>query len=53
MFLTAGRAGEELCLRPDFTIPVSRDYLASSVAGRPQGYCYLGPGVSRPRRPAG
>lgn len=43
MFLTAGRAGEELCLRPDFTIPVSRDYLASSVAGRPQGYCYLGP----------
>lgn len=43
MFLTAGRAGEELCLRPDFTIPVSRDYLASAAAGRPQGYCYLGP----------
>jgi ATP phosphoribosyltransferase regulatory subunit len=43
MFLTAGRAGEELCLRPDFTIPVSRDYLGSAVAGRPQGYCYLGP----------
>jgi ATP phosphoribosyltransferase regulatory subunit len=43
MFLTAGRAGEELCLRPDFTIPVSRDYLASPAAGRPQGYCYLGP----------
>jgi ATP phosphoribosyltransferase regulatory subunit len=43
MFLTAGRAGEELCLRPDFTIPVSRDYLASRAAGRPQGYCYLGP----------
>jgi len=43
MFLTAGRAGEELCLRPDFTIPVSRDYLASDAAGRPQGYCYLGP----------
>ncbi len=43
MFLTAGRAGEELCLRPDFTIPVSRDYLASPAAGRAQGYCYLGP----------
>jgi ATP phosphoribosyltransferase regulatory subunit len=43
MFLTAGRSGEELCLRPDFTIPVSRDYLASAAAGRPQGYCYLGP----------
>ena len=43
MFLTAGRSGEELCLRPDFTIPVSRDYLASKAAGQPQGYCYLGP----------
>jgi len=43
MFLTAGRSGDELCLRPDFTIPVSRDYLASDAAGRPQGYCYLGP----------
>lgn len=43
MFLTAGRAGDELCLRPDFTIPVSRDYLASPAAGRAQGYCYLGP----------
>jgi ATP phosphoribosyltransferase regulatory subunit len=43
MFLTAGRSGGELCLRPDFTIPVSRDYLASDAAGRPQGYCYLGP----------
>jgi ATP phosphoribosyltransferase regulatory subunit len=43
MFLTAGRSGDELCLRPDFTIPVSRDYLASPAAGRPQGYCYLGP----------
>lgn len=43
IFLTAGRSGEELCLRPDFTIPVSRDYLASPAAGQPQGYCYLGP----------
>ena len=43
MFLTAGSEGDELCLRPDFTIPVSRDYLASPAAGRAQGYCYLGP----------
>ena len=26
----------ELCLRPDLTIPVSRDYLASPAAGRPR-----------------
>jgi ATP phosphoribosyltransferase regulatory subunit len=43
MFLTTDPQGRELCLRPDLTIPVSRDYLASPIAGRPQGYCYLGP----------
>src|SRR5262245_31840969 len=43
MFLTSDPDGRELCLRPDLTIPVSCDYLASSSAGRPQGYCYLGP----------
>jgi ATP phosphoribosyltransferase regulatory subunit len=32
-----------LCLRPDLTIPVSRDYLASPQAGKPAGFCYLGP----------
>ncbi|HEX3939808.1 MAG TPA: ATP phosphoribosyltransferase regulatory subunit [Xanthobacteraceae bacterium] len=42
MFLTADPDGRELCLRPDLTIPVSRDYLASPAAGRPAGYCYLG-----------
>ncbi|MGH6728124.1 MAG: ATP phosphoribosyltransferase regulatory subunit, partial [Pseudolabrys sp.] len=35
--------GGEFCLRPDLTIPVSRDYLASPLAGQPAGYCYLGP----------
>src|ERR1051325_11616376 len=35
--------GRELCLRPDLTIPVSRDYLASPAAGKPAGFCYLGP----------
>jgi ATP phosphoribosyltransferase regulatory subunit len=43
MYLTADADGRELCLRPDLTIPVSRDYLASPAAGRPAGYCYLGP----------
>src|SRR5258705_8776458 len=43
MYLTSDPRGRELCLRPDLTIPVSRDYLASSAAGKPKGFCYLGP----------
>src|SRR3984957_11797991 len=43
MYLTADPQGRELCLRPDLTIPVSRDYLASPKAGKPAGFCYLGP----------
>jgi ATP phosphoribosyltransferase regulatory subunit len=43
MYLTTGPGGEELCLRPDLTIPVARDYLASARAGQPAGFCYLGP----------
>src|SRR5881392_2032798 len=42
MFLTVDPQGRELCLRPDLTIPVSRDYLASPLAGRAAGFCYLG-----------
>jgi ATP phosphoribosyltransferase regulatory subunit len=42
MFLTTDPEGRELCLRPDLTIPVSRDYLASPAAGKPAGFCYLG-----------
>ncbi len=42
MFLTADPEGNELCLRPDLTIPVSREYLQSPAAGRPAGFCYLG-----------
>src|SRR5438045_4917235 len=42
MYLTVDPRGRELCLRPDLTIPVSRDYLASPQAGEPQGFCYLG-----------
>jgi ATP phosphoribosyltransferase regulatory subunit len=43
LYLTSDAGGEELCLRPDLTIPVARDYLASSRAGQPTGFCYLGP----------
>src|SRR5512146_1979316 len=43
MYLTTAPDGRELCLRPDLTIPVSRGYLASPSAGKPAGYCYLGP----------
>src|SRR6187200_3237402 len=43
MYLTTDTHGRELCLRPDLTIPVARDYLASPAAGKPQGFCYLGP----------
>jgi ATP phosphoribosyltransferase regulatory subunit len=43
LYLTTDATGEELCLRPDLTIPVARDYLASGRAGQPAGFCYLGP----------
>ena len=43
LYLTTDPGGEELCLRPDLTIPVARDYLVSKRAGEPAGYCYLGP----------
>jgi ATP phosphoribosyltransferase regulatory subunit len=43
MYLTTDPAGRELCLRPDLTIPVSCDYLASPERGKPAGFCYLGP----------
>ena len=43
LFLTSDPSGEELCLRPDLTLPVARDYLATPRAGQPAGFCYLGP----------
>jgi ATP phosphoribosyltransferase regulatory subunit len=43
LFLTNGPAGEELCLRPDYTIPVCLSYLASPQAGRPAQFSYFGP----------
>jgi ATP phosphoribosyltransferase regulatory subunit len=49
MYLTTDAQGREFCLRPDLTIPVSREYLASPEVGRPQGFCYLGPVFRHPR----
>jgi ATP phosphoribosyltransferase regulatory subunit len=43
LYLTTDASGEELCLRPDLTIPVARAYLASPEIGRPAGFSYLGP----------
>ena len=43
LFLTADAAGEELCLRPEYTIPVCRAYLASDKAGGIAECSYLGP----------
>jgi ATP phosphoribosyltransferase regulatory subunit len=43
MYLTTDLEGRELCLRPELTIPVSCDYLASPLAGSAQNFCYLGP----------
>jgi len=43
IYLTSDAEGREYCLRPDFTIAVSRDYLASPSAGSPASFCYLGP----------
>jgi ATP phosphoribosyltransferase regulatory subunit len=43
MYVLTDSAGDEMCLRPDLTIPVARDYLASPATARPAGFCYLGP----------
>jgi ATP phosphoribosyltransferase regulatory subunit len=43
MFLVTDAVGREFCLRPDLTIPAARDYLASTAATQPAGFCYLGP----------
>ena len=43
MFLTTDAAGNDFCLRPDFTIPVAQTYLASPQAGSAQAFSYLGP----------
>ncbi|HYF53391.1 MAG TPA: ATP phosphoribosyltransferase regulatory subunit [Salinarimonas sp.] len=42
MFVTADAAGRELCLRPEYTIPVCRHHLATR-GGEPAAYGYAGP----------
>ena len=51
IFLTESETGEALCLRPEFTIPVCLDHIASR-AGTPRRYAYLGE-VFRQRREGG
>ena len=51
LFLTADASGEELCLRPEYTIPVCRAYLASRQGRRHRRIFLSRPGVPRPRGP--
>lgn len=48
IFLTESETGQALCLRPEFTIPVCLDHIASQ-SGTPRRYGYLGE-VFRQRR---
>ncbi len=43
LYLTSGTDGLDLCLRPDFTIPVCRHHLAKDAVKLPVAYCYNGP----------
>ncbi len=43
LYLTSADGGEELALRPDFTIPVTEHHLATGAAKRKAGYAYIGP----------
>ncbi|MBV9221214.1 MAG: ATP phosphoribosyltransferase regulatory subunit, partial [Methylobacteriaceae bacterium] len=43
LYLTSDGEGAELCLRPEYTIPLARAYLASPEAGREAAFSYLGP----------
>ncbi len=43
LYLSADQDGRELCLRPDFTIPVCRQHVESGNPARRAAYCYAGP----------
>ena len=49
LFLTHDISGAEMCLRPEYTIPVCRQYIASADFGHPASFAYCGP-VFRLRR---
>lgn len=42
LFLVTDAGSEDLCLRPEFTIPAARAYLADGAAGR-HDFAFLGP----------
>ncbi|MBZ0216878.1 MAG: ATP phosphoribosyltransferase regulatory subunit, partial [Fimbriimonadaceae bacterium] len=46
LFMVQGNGREELCLRPDLTIPVARIHLETN-AGKAARYCYAGPSFRR------
>src|SRR5271154_2695107 len=43
LYLTSDLSGAEYCLRPEYTIPVCRLYLAQPTVGAPAAFCYCGP----------
>ncbi|WP_428351002.1 ATP phosphoribosyltransferase regulatory subunit [Lichenifustis flavocetrariae] len=43
LYFTSDRGGAELCLRPEFTIPVCRAYLDSRRGGEAASFSYCGP----------
>ena len=43
LFVTTDDEGEELCLRPEFTIPAALAYLKSGIVGRRADLAFLGP----------
>ena len=51
LYLTTDASGEELCLRPDLTIPVARDYLASGRAGHAKASANEPPGTRGTSKP--
>ncbi len=42
LYLVSDGGGAELCLRPEYTIPIALDYLASTQAGQPAEVAYGG-----------
>lgn len=42
LYLTSDASGADVCLRPEYTIPVCLAYLASDHAGEPAAYAYGG-----------
>lgn len=43
LYFTSDRSGAELCLRPEYTIPICRAYLSAAGAGRPASFSSCGP----------